>query len=324
MSESPLRDRWLNTIVRSSTRSLYSHAFKMYLAYTGKTAEELIDEAIEDQRRDPREKRGFPLTRLLGFFEWSTSKGGLTPNSATTYVNAVRSFYSTFEIFVKLKGRSKLPRAGVSNKRLILDPRQVLRLVNHARTIRDRAIIIMLFQSGMDRSTLCSLQYRDVSKGLESGETPLLLDMSRIKTGVEYYTFLGRDSVDLLVAYLEDMKNRGFNYSPTTSIFWTKWERAPIRPHVIGDILRGTSIRAGFIQKTDKYNVAGAHSLRESFGSILINDEVPDSIVDFLLGHQIGEMSKAYKTVQFDKVREIYREREPLLSIYPRKEEVKE
>ena len=125
---------------------------------------------------------------------------------------------------------------------------------------------------------------------------------------------------DRLEAYLEDMRNRGFIYSPSTSLFWTKWERLPIRPHVIGDILRGASIRAGFIQKTDKYNVAGAHSLRESFGSILINDEVPDSIVDFLLGHKIGEMSKAYKTLQFDKVREIYREREPLLSIYPRKE----
>lgn len=321
--ENRLVDRWLNSIVRPSTRSSYTYAFKLYLEYTGKTAEELVDEAIEDQRRDPREKRGLPLTRILGFYEWLTSTYRITQNSAGTLVNSVRSFYATFEIYVKLKGRSKLPRGRVQHKRLILVPRQVLRLVNHCRMIRDRAIILMLFQSGMDRSTLCSLQYRDVEKGLETKETPLMLDLSRIKTGVEYFTFLGRDALDLLEAYVVDMRSRGFEYSSTSPLFWTRWEKRPLRPQAIQEILRDTSIRAGFIQKGDRFNVAGAHALRESFSSIMINDEVPDSIVDFLLGHTIGEMSKAYKTVQFDKVRRIYLEREPLLSIYPREEEEK-
>jgi len=313
----PLEDRWINTIVRSNTRSNYTYAFKLYLEYTGKTAEELVDEAIEDQRRDPREKRGLPLTRILGFYEWLQKEYRITQNSAKTLVTAVRSFYSTFEIYVKLKGRSNLPRGRVRHKRLILDPRQVLRLVNHTRTIRDRAIIVMIYQSGMDVSTLCSLEYQDVEKGLRERDHPLFLDMSRVKTEVDYFTFLGRDSADLLEAYIEDMMRRGFKYTPTTSLFWTEHEKRPLRPHAIQDSLRDSSIRAGFIQEDSPFNIAGAHALRESFSSILINDEVPDSIVDFLMGHVVGAMASAYKTVQFDKVRRIYLEREPLLSIYP-------
>lgn len=313
-----LVDQWLSSIVRTNTRSSYTYAFKLYLEYTGKTAEELVDEAIEDQRHDPRERRGLPLTRLLGFYEWLTSTYRITQNSARTLVNSIRSFYATFNIYVKLKGRSTLPRGRVQHKRLILDPRQVLRLVNHSRTIRDRAIIVMLFQSGMDQSTLCSLQYQDIAKGLESEETPLMLNLSRIKTDVDYYSFLGRDAVDLLEAYLVDMRSRGFKYSSMTPLFWTRWEKLPLKPHAVQMILRGVAIRSGLIQEGDPYNIAGAHALRESFSSILINDEVPDSIVDFLLGHAIGEMSKAYKTVQFDKVRRIYLEREHLISIYPR------
>lgn len=86
---------------------------------------------------------------------------------------------------------------------------QVKALVDHARTPRDRAIILTLFQSGMDVSTLCSLKYGDVAEGLSKEEHPLKLKPHRPKTGVEYYTFLGKDAVAALKAYISDMKAEG-------------------------------------------------------------------------------------------------------------------
>jgi len=56
----------------------------------------------------------------------------------------------------------------------------------------------------------------------------------------------------------------------------------------------------------------------------MINSGVPDTIVDFWLGHEIGEMAEAYKTVQYDSLRKMYMEREQLISIsVPNKENEK-
>ena len=63
------------------------------------------------------------------------------------------------------------------------------------------------------------------------------------------------------------------------------------------------------------FNPVSPHALRESFGSIMTNKGVPDTIVDFWLGHEIGEMNEAYKRGQFEDLKRLYLEREPFISI---------
>jgi len=47
----------------------------------------------------------------------------------------------------------------------------------------------------------------------------------------------------------------------------------------------------------------------------MTNRRVPESIVDFWLGHEIGEMAEAYKRVKFEDVKRLYMEKEPFISI---------
>jgi len=47
----------------------------------------------------------------------------------------------------------------------------------------------------------------------------------------------------------------------------------------------------------------------------MINSGIPDTIVDFWLGHSIGEMGEAYKSVQAESLKKMYVEREHLLSV---------
>jgi len=48
---------------------------------------------------------------------------------------------------------------------MIVTNMDVKKLVDHSRAPRDRAIILTMFQGGMDVSTLCSLKYGDVAEG---------------------------------------------------------------------------------------------------------------------------------------------------------------
>lgn len=56
----------------------------------------------------------------------------------------------------------------------------------------------------------------------------------------------------------------------------------------------------------------------------MTNSGVPDTVVDFWLGHSIGEMAEAYKGVQFESLKKMYLERERLLSISASKVDVEE
>ena len=84
---------------------------------------------------------------------------------------------------------------------------------------------------------------------------------------------------------------------------------------------------AGFIDAQNNgkaFNPLGPHALRESFGSIMINSGVPDTIVDFWLGHSIGEMGEAYNSVQYESLKKMYLEREKLLSFSGSKTDAKD
>jgi integrase len=181
--EDPALRRWLDTITRKSTKWGYRTTFRAYHLFTEKSASELIDEALEDAKRDPRERRDVVLKRLVEFYNWmkteypqkSRGKGpkrivgkGSTDKRANVTVNSIRSFYATFGITVRMKVRHALPRPRVKNTRMKIAADQVKILVDHARTPRDRAIILTLFQGGMDVSTLCSLKYGDISEALKN------------------------------------------------------------------------------------------------------------------------------------------------------------
>lgn len=175
----PPFQRWLGTITRKSTKKSYRSWFKCYIEFTRLTPSQLIDEALEDLKRNPREKQDIVMHRLINFYHLPKTdyqkkpKGkdktkregkGVTDKVAHARVGAVRSFYGTFGVTVRMNGRHSLPRPRVRNKRMIVNAQQVKTLINHAIKPRDRAIILSHFQGGMDASTVCSIKYGDIAE----------------------------------------------------------------------------------------------------------------------------------------------------------------
>jgi len=179
----------------------------------------------------------------------------------------------------------------------------------------------------MDVSTLCSLKYGDVAEGFDKDEYPLKLELYRPKTGVEYYTFLGKDAVQALRAYVADMKSRDVDYSYDSPLFLKERGKQALTTNLVQNMMKDVAVRSGLVDEKNNgkaFNPLSPHALRESFGSLMINSGVPDTIVDFWLGHSIGEMAEAYKGVQYESLKRIYLEREKLLSISASEVDVEE
>jgi integrase/recombinase XerD len=327
--EDPSLGRWMNSITRDSTRRIYRAGFKRFSEFTKLQASQLIDEALADQKRDQREKQDIVKQRLISFYSWlikeaskrepqgrDKGKVGLSSKIAHTYVGAIRSFYATYEIFIKFSGRSKLPKAKVENPRMIVSNLQVKKLLDHTRTARDKAIILTMFQGGMDVSTLCSLKQKDFKD-----ESPLKLELQRPKTGVDYFTFVGRDAVEAIKVYLADAKSRGIQLSSNDPLFLKEstktFSKEGITPNLVQKMLRDAAIRSGLVAEDADREVCplNPHALRESFGSILSNHGVGETVIDFWLGHEEKGLGDAYKRHSFEDLKKLYSEKEPLLSI---------
>jgi len=83
-------------------------------------------------------------------------------------------------------------------------------------------------------------------------------------------------------------------------------------------VLREVALRSGLVDNENNVkdmNPVSPHVLRKSFGSIMINNGVPDTVVDFWLGHEIGEMAEAYKGGRFKELQALYAEKERLISV---------
>lgn len=341
-NEAPLV-RWLEG-AKTGTKSVYRSIFKTYSHFTGMTATQLIDEALEDAKLDIRNRKEIVYSRIVNFHRYlkeeyevktrgnvngerKVLKKGVSDNLAQLNVGAIRSFYATYDIIVRMKGRRKLPRPRNTNKRMIVSSVEVKILLDNTRTPRDRAIILLAFQGGMDSSTICSLTYGNIAEGLKKDEYPLRLELTRPKTDVEFYTFIGRDGITALKSYINDAKNRGVDFSNNTPLFVTEKGKQPLEPHSAETMLKDVAMRSGLVDNKmngGDFNPLGIHALRESFGSIMTNHSVPEPIIDFWLGHQIGEMAKVYKSLQAGAVKKYYLDNESLLNISQPQSDLKE
>src|SRR5208283_2360694 len=128
-------------------------------------------------------------------------------NLACTFAHAIQGFYKQNGFPLTVKIPKAVPKK--ENFKLTLRVPEIKLLINSANSLRDKAIIITLFQSGMSINELCNLTYGDIAAGLQTNEEPLNLHLIRKKEQVEYDTFIGGDSIEAIKAYLAQRQRNG-------------------------------------------------------------------------------------------------------------------
>jgi hypothetical protein len=68
--DDPALKRWLDSMTKQSTRYVYRTVFRAYASFTGMSALSLIDEALADLKKDPKERQDVVLTKLIKFYQW--------------------------------------------------------------------------------------------------------------------------------------------------------------------------------------------------------------------------------------------------------------
>lgn len=189
---------------------------------------------------------------------------------------------------------------------------EIKQLLGSAECLRDKAIILCLFQSGLAVGDLVSLRYGDVRRQLEDGTLPLLLHIYRQKTGVEFKTFMGRDAVHYLKMYLKTRDP----LRDEEPLFTKLGSEEKVTEGAVQDRFRKYAEKAELIDESELegWNPVRSHSLRAAFESRLMG-KMDRVLLDFFMGHEIGEERRAYLTKPEDELRELYAQFEHLLAV---------
>lgn len=246
-----------------------------------------------------------PGARLIGeYLDWLRSLG-LDSRSVARQLSALRGFFR-FLLREGLLGRD--PTEGVKTphawRRLpqCLSLGEIERLLEapDARTpegLRDRAILHLLYASGLRVSELCHLQLSDVNHEL---------GVVRIvgKGNKQRLAPVGRPALEALQAYLEEGRARLLGRRSSPYLF-VSVRGAPLTRQAVWKLLRKHALRAGLDRRV------WPHAIRHSFATHLLEGGADLRSVQLMLGHADISTTQIYTHLIRSRLRQTLDEHHP-------------
>ena len=309
-------DRFLAT-KKPSTEKSYRLCMKRFTYFYQKPAAEFIRE-IEQQTEA---NKGLSLAERIrpgeqvirDFIAWHREQG-YAPKTIRQGVAVVQNFLKYYGITLSCEFIDLPPAHPLRDNdkhEWTLD--QVRRLVDSLPYLRDKAIALMMFQSGLGLSDIIKLRYRDIQREYEAGVTPLAIEGYRQKTGVRIRTFVGRDAARYLRLYLSSREPLRKDDPLFTLLGGVK----PVTGASVCKQFREAAAKLDFILDEDLdsgYNPGRPHSLRAAFRSRLTG-KVSDDLIETMMAHDIGQSRSTYMMQPLGEVRELYANFEHLLAV---------
>lgn len=167
---------------------------------------------------------------------------------------------------------------------------EMYQIIDMASSLRDKAILLVLFQSGVRVNVIEHLTYGDIQDQLDKDVITLKitgeLDYKLRGSEIDYYfTFVNGEGVETLRRYCE-IAHR--NSERSTPLFMTRGKRA-ITQRQIWRVVK-TCIRRAGLDSAKTWT----HSIRKAFRKIVRQTNIDDDDKEQLMGHVISGSRAAY------------------------------
>lgn len=209
---------------------------------------------------------------------WKNTFANLKPNSQNIRIAAVKNYFG----FLKKAGvttsnpaeeleKQKVRDCDVKQKPYI-EAHYLRDMVNHARTLRDKAIILLFATTGLRVSELTGItleQYKNMS---DSDERELAIIGKGNKTRRVYINDETKKAID---CYLTTRPRSEYNN------LFLSFQGGPIHSNNLSQTLKNVAKNAGYPQWQDICN----HALRAAFATTKAEQGVPLTTIQSAMGH---------------------------------------
>ena len=241
---------------------------------------------------------------IVNFMASRKNKGDQVVSIARN-LSSIKSFY---RFLLREKLITKDPSSTIDTPRLwkkipgVLDLREIERLlaqpnIRTSRGLRDRAIIELLYATGLRVSEASSLNLRDLN--LEAGFIKV-----QGKGGKERIVPLGKTASHFLSRYIKEARGKILKSNTSSSLLISSYKRKLSRQS---------------IWKMIKFNIKKArirkevfpHTLRHSFATHLLEGGADLRSVQEMLGHSSISTTQLYTHINKSRLREIHKKFHP-------------
>jgi len=300
--------------VQGSTVRHYVGYLIKFCMLVGKSPDEIIEERFKIRKSSNTFIQTKYEVLAQSFSQGYKQQGKLT--AAREAVVALKSFFTKNATPLLIKS----PRKCLKEEKFRLTIEEIKKILKYC-DIRERAIFLILLQSGMRPETLLLLTYGDIKIDFESKTVPLkiYIPVTKVKGKyAPYMVLLGKDACEALQEY--------FNYRRCGT---EKIEREIIKDNspLIAKISKPEHISYGELRKLCEKigpllptlginKKVKLYVFRRTFETIM-EKHMPINWVDRLMGHikYRGIQGEAYSTPTIEELVESYKEAEPYISV---------
>jgi integrase len=189
---------------------------------------------------------------------------------------------------------------------------EIYAMADSACSLRDRAIILTLYSSGLRNATLRANLYRDVEEELKRGVDNViipvypemkLIEPNACKNNIPYYTFICDEATQALKLYLREREEKYGKIMPNEPLFASDYNQVPremrnskiMSPRQLQFIVKDSAKRAGIPQ----WRYVAPHCLRKAFETVLHSElidggRLDPKIQEFFMGHILPRSEDVY------------------------------
>lgn len=235
------------------------------------------------------------------------------------YLNNIQALLKTFFEVNGFKGSKRLDVEGYymparyrKAPEYIPTKHEVYLMADSAVSLRDRAIILTLFSSGLRNSTLRALLYKDVKDELLKNYYNVLIpvypemklvDPYACKNNISYYSFTYDEATEAIKLYLHEREDRYGEIGDGEPLFISEYNQISkserrckiLTSRMLQNIVKYSAKRAGISQ----WRHVSPHCLRKSFESVLHSEligggHLDPKVQEFFMGHILPGSQDVY------------------------------
>ncbi len=276
-------------------RTLYK-----FSEYCGKSPSELVSSALGEQIAEQPEElvpASLEVREVAQKFVNEMLNSGKR-ESARHARACLTSFFRANGVSLHL---DIIPK-GARKIEVIPTKEQVYIMANCTRSLRDRAIILCMYQSGLGIMPLRNLNYGHVKEQIQKNKIPIRVhvtsDIVEKPLPVTYYTFFGAEACEALNAYLIERKRRikkikeqgkkVKDLTPSSPLFASEGRNVPFGGRMaissIWRVIKNSAEKAGL-----KKESVWPSCLRKTFKAELDRSPLDRDTKQFLMGHPVPD-----------------------------------
>jgi site-specific recombinase XerD len=203
--------------------------------------------------------------QIRSYLLYLTAERKLSPNTMNGFIAGLRFFYN------ETLGRDETklfipPRKKSSPLPEVLSPSEVVRLMDAARNLKQRVLLMTTYSAGLRVSELVHLKIRDIDS------ERMMIRVEQGKGRKDRYTILSQNLLTELRLYWK-------HYRPSVWLFPNRAKNGPLSRGEAWHIFNQAKKRAG-LKKGQ-----GIHTLRSCFATHLLEAGVDLRTIQLLMGH---------------------------------------